>query len=268
MAATGREGGRFQPIRVNTCKLCIFRDWGGEDGAAGGWSREDGGAKGRSAAPALAGGAAALVRCTDWCTAATLHQVVPESSMAPAWPPASCHLSYLLPEFLGRWRPECSVTVSTSGPVSYFCVVGWGPGGYSGILQLEDGRCVALFNMCNRGAVSVEEVQHGPGVLVSTFGKEGTGLKAMAACAWWEGVSQSPSPCRGSPRARGRRVFCSRWRPTGGRARGLATSALGPALVCRAHQGMVGDGMGTVGPGLKEPCDVKRVGSDDYDNLA
>ena len=36
----------------------------------------------------------------------------------------------------------------------------------------------------------------------------------------------------------------------------------GPALVCRARHGMVWDGMVTVGPGLKKPCDVKRVGSD------
>jgi hypothetical protein len=132
--------------------------------------------------------------------------------MAAARPAASCHLSYPLPEFLGRWRLECSVSVSSSGPASYFCVVGWGPGGYSGIQQLEDGRRVALFSMWNRGAVSVEEVRHGPGVLVSTFGGEGTGLKAMAACAWREGelvtFSVSGEP-EGEGPAEAWRVSCS-----------------------------------------------------------
>ena len=72
-------------------------------------------------------GAAAVVHCTDWCTVATLHQVVPQGSMAAARSVAPCHLSYLLPEFLGCWSLKCSVTVSTSGHASYYCEVGWGP---------------------------------------------------------------------------------------------------------------------------------------------
>ncbi len=97
-----------------------------------------------------------MVHCADWCTVATLHQVVPwRRSGRP--PPATS-----LPEFFSRWRLKCSVTVSTSGPTSYFCVVGWGPGGCLGIQQLEDGRHVALFSMWNLDAVLVE-VRHGPG---------------------------------------------------------------------------------------------------------
>ena len=83
--------------------------------------------------------------------------------MAPARPAASCHLSYPLREFLGRWRLECSVTVSTSGQASYFCVVGWGP---SGIQQLEDGRRLALFSMrCGtaRGSWSPPSAVRAPG---------------------------------------------------------------------------------------------------------
>ena len=41
--------------------------------------------------------------------------------------------------------------------------------------------------MWNQGAVSVTEVSHGPGVRVTTFGGEGTGLKAMADFSWEEG---------------------------------------------------------------------------------
>ena len=181
-----------------------------------------------------------MVHCADWCTVATKHQVVPwRRSGRP--PPATS-----LPEFFSRWRLKCSVTLSTSGPASYFCVVGWGPGGYSGIQQLEDGRHVALFSMWNRDAVLVE-VRHGPGALDSTFGGEGTRIKAMAACAFREG-----EPCWGSPRVRGRR------RP--------GTSPVPSACGARTTRGWPWcaerDGMVTVGPGVKEPCDEKRVGSD------
>ena len=41
--------------------------------------------------------------------------------------------------------------------------------------------------MWNQGAVSVTEVSHGPGVRVTSFGGEGTGLKAMADFSWEEG---------------------------------------------------------------------------------
>jgi len=89
--------------------------------------------------------------------------------------------------------------------------------------------------MWNRGAVAVE-VRHGPGMLISTFGGEGTGLKAMAACAWRAGepvtFSVSGEPEGEGPAEAWRGARSTRWQPTGGRARGLATSALGPALLC------------------------------------
>ena len=91
--------------------------------------------------------------------------------MAPARPAASCHLSYPLPEFLGRWRLECSVTVSTSGPASYFCVVGWGPGSYSGIQQLEDGRRLEPRRRVGGGAAQ----PGGPGLHIRRGGLRAEG---------------------------------------------------------------------------------------------
>ena len=41
--------------------------------------------------------------------------------------------------------------------------------------------------MWNQGRTSVTEVSHGPGVRVTTFGGEGTGLKSMADFSWQEG---------------------------------------------------------------------------------
>jgi len=79
------------------------------------------------------------------------------------------------------------VVVNQSCPASYFCIVGWGPGGYSGIQEVAPGKRVAIFSMWNQGSTSVTEVSHGAGVRVTTFGGEGTGLKSMADFSWEEG---------------------------------------------------------------------------------
>ena len=42
------------------------------------------------------------------------------------------------------WELRCSVTVSASTPATYFCVVGWGPAGYSGIQEVTEDRKVTL----------------------------------------------------------------------------------------------------------------------------
>jgi hypothetical protein len=79
--------------------------------------------------------------------------------------------------------------VRESDHCTYFCVIGWSPGGYSGIQQINGERRVAIFSMWNddNGNGSVGEVAHGEGVEVSSFGGEGTGLKSMKDVAWREG---------------------------------------------------------------------------------
>jgi len=109
-------------------------------------------------------------------------EVVDTQHETGARPATSCHLTYHLPgELLNSttWTLQCTVTPELSHPATYFCVVGWGPGGYSGIQEVEVGHRVAIFSMWNDGNRSVEEICHGPGVKVETFGGEGTGLKSM-----------------------------------------------------------------------------------------
>ena len=89
--------------------------------------------------------------------------LVPAADMDTAATPAtSCHLRYPLPgdvsphvstlsmlppadtlDTCQDWELRCSVTVSASTPATYFCVVGWGPAGYSGIQEVTEDRKVA-----------------------------------------------------------------------------------------------------------------------------
>ena len=100
----------------------------------------------------------------------------------------------------------------------------------------------------------------------------------MAACAWREGepvtFSVSGEP-EGEGPAEAWRVSCSfrlrgeehqmaTYRRLGPRSRHLGSGA-GPGVPSAPGNG--GDKMRTVGPGLYEPCDVKRVGSDNYGQL-
>ena len=70
-------------------------------------------------------------------------EIVKAESEEGAKPATSCHLKYQLPaevELTSFWQLECSVVVRSSSPASYFCVVGWGPAGYSGIQQVDTDR--------------------------------------------------------------------------------------------------------------------------------
>ena len=67
---------------------------------------------------------------------------------------------------------------------TYFCVVGWGPGGYSGIQQVDQNTRVAIFSMWDQGTKMVECLESGRCVRVSGFGGEGTGKKAMRSLDW------------------------------------------------------------------------------------
>jgi len=107
--------------------------------------------------------------------------------MSSALPATSCHLTYPLSstiDTVSSWSLEATVSVEESTDCTYFCVVGWGPGGYSGIQQIDNQRKVAIFSMWNEGTNSVELVKAGPGAVVTTFGGEGTGLKCMKDFDW------------------------------------------------------------------------------------
>ena len=69
---------------------------------------------------------------------------------------------------------------------TYFCVVGWGPAGYSGIQEVGEDRRVAIFSMWNTGCGDhrVELLRAGEGTVVDNFGGEGTGLKTMKDLDW------------------------------------------------------------------------------------
>ena len=124
-----------------------------------------------------------------------------------AKPATSCHLKYPIPDSVDLdtatdWELRCSVKVisslishnmylkllyfqvSLSCPATYFCVVGWGPAGYSGIQEVEEDRRVAIFSMWNTGDHRVELLRAGEGVVVDNFGGEGTGLKTMKDLDW------------------------------------------------------------------------------------
>ena len=58
-----------------------------------------------------------------------------------AQPATSCHLKYPLPvsvDTCSDWELRCEVTVRQSTPATYFCVIGWAPGGYSGIRVIKE----------------------------------------------------------------------------------------------------------------------------------
>ena len=47
------------------------------------------------------------------------------------------------------WTLQCTVNVKDTADSTYFCVVGWGPGGYSGIKQVDSNTRLAIFSMWN-----------------------------------------------------------------------------------------------------------------------
>merc|ERR1711892_1314144 len=117
-------------------------------------------------------------------------EIVKAESEEGGKPATSCHLKYPLPaevELTSFWQLECSVVVRSSSPASYFCVVGWGPAGYSGIQEVDNDRKVAIFSMWNQGDNRVTLVSKGDSVAVDDFGGEGTGLKTMRDLEWSEG---------------------------------------------------------------------------------
>ena len=121
------------------------------------------------------------------CNASLLQPGQPRSAARPA---ASCHLRYPLPpavEECRQWELSCSVVVTASCSASYFCVVGWGPGGYSGIQEVAPGRKVAIFSMWNCDSSKVVMEEGGAGAQVDSFGGEGTGLRCLLPLDWEEG---------------------------------------------------------------------------------
>lgn len=102
-------------------------------------------------------------------------------------PASSCHLHYQsipIDKIANSWTIENTVCVRHTADCTYFCVIGWGPGGYSGIQQIDENHRVAIFSMWNDGTNSVREIEHGDGVSVTSFGGEGTGMKAMKEVNW------------------------------------------------------------------------------------
>eukprot|EP00088_Acartia_fossae_P070908 TRINITY_DN9606_c0_g1_i2.p1 TRINITY_DN9606_c0_g1~~TRINITY_DN9606_c0_g1_i2.p1 ORF type:complete len:252 (+),score=40.74 TRINITY_DN9606_c0_g1_i2:49-804(+) len=103
-------------------------------------------------------------------------------------PATSCHLTYPLPaekiNSASSWSLQATVRVEESTDCTYFCVVGWAPGGYSGIQEIDNNRKVAIFSMWNEGRNNVELVSAGQGAKVTEFGGEGTGLKCMKEFKW------------------------------------------------------------------------------------
>ena len=87
-----------------------------------------------------------------------------------------------------------------------------GPGGYSGIQQIDKDHKVAIFSMWNEGSHNVKCLEHGQNVRVSDFGGEGTGQKSMMDLDWQIGQSVTLKVC-------GERVEggwkCSGWVKTG-----------------------------------------------------
>ena len=104
-------------------------------------------------------------------------------------PASSCHLGFQpisSHDISDSWTLENTVCVRKSTDCTYYCTVGWGPGGYSGIQRISSTNRVAIFSMWNDHRNSVREIEHGPGVRVQTFGGEGTGMKSMKQINWTE----------------------------------------------------------------------------------
>ena len=119
--------------------------------------------------------------------------------VSDAKPATSCHLTYgpylsidkeLYQKVMKKhgWTLRNTVRVKEVADSTYFCVVGWGPGGYSGIQQIDSKHRVAIYSMwhsTDERNSNVECVCSGDGVKVESFGGEGTGLKSMKDF-WWE----------------------------------------------------------------------------------
>ena len=104
-----------------------------------------------------------------------------------AKPATSCHLNYRpIPKLdnYNSWTLQNTVCVQRSANTTYFCILGWGPGGYSGIQQIDENHRVVIFSMWNDCQHNVKVLEYGEGVAVTAFGGEGTGMKAMKDVDW------------------------------------------------------------------------------------
>ena len=119
---------------------------------------------------------------------ATKWNLLPVTNEHGAKPATSCHLRFGPVKQLdsSEWVLECTVNVESSARSTYFCVVGWGPAGYSGIQEWGDGGKGAIFSMWNDDEGNKVELigTPDPEVQVSGFGGEGTGLKSMRTFDW------------------------------------------------------------------------------------
>jgi len=114
-------------------------------------------------------------------------------------PATSIHVNWNLPRgslsYANEWELGVNVKVLNSADNTYFCTVGFGPGGYSGIQQTPDrskarsGK-LAIFSLWNYGSdgVNTEFVNQRDGVVESAFGGEGTGRKSWVNYPWQVGV--------------------------------------------------------------------------------
>ena len=86
------------------------------------------------------------------------------------------------------WIIQNTINVKESTGGTYFMVVGWQPGGYSGIQERSKNEHVAIFSMwCRKDGVDCpKKVRSGDGVTVSNFGGEGTGLKSIKEDFPWK----------------------------------------------------------------------------------
>ena len=114
-------------------------------------------------------------------------QEAPDNEAKPA---TSCYLNYdgvTDSDIIDSWVLECTANVKESSDSTYYCMVGWGPGGYSGI-QRKDGKSrLVIFSMWNDDDGNmVQEVEHGDGVTVDDFGGEGTGMRSTKSVDWVE----------------------------------------------------------------------------------
>ena len=119
--------------------------------------------------------------------------------ISDAKPATSCHLTFgphlnLSNESYQNimkqhgWTLRNTVRVKEVTDSTYFCVIGWGPAGYSGIQQIDANRRVAIFSMwhsTSENGSRVECISSGDSVVVEPFGGEGTGMKCMKDF-WWE----------------------------------------------------------------------------------
>lgn len=119
--------------------------------------------------------------------------------ISDAKPATSCHLnfgphlnlsstSYQNVMKQHGWTLRNTVRVKEVTDSTYFCVIGWGPAGYSGIQQIDANRRVAIFSMWHNPSENgsrVECTSSGDSVVVEPFDGEGMGMKCMKDF-WWE----------------------------------------------------------------------------------